>query len=106
ALFQNILQPDVTKLFVIAPHIQFAQHPSDCVPGSSPCVNTAGLGGGLNTLNTRDSSCSTSRSSESQVRDSRRSSLCFRPRRASSCLANRNACIRDAWTSAVGRCRS
>ena len=86
--------------------VQFAQHPSDCVPGSSPCVNTAGLGGGLNTLNTRGTSCPLSRCSGSPVPNSRRSPLCFRPRRASSCLANKNACIRDAWTSALGRCRS
>jgi hypothetical protein len=44
------------ELMLIFSHIQFAQHPSDWVPGSSPCVSTAGLGGGRHTLNTRGSS--------------------------------------------------
>ena len=94
------------ELMLIFSHIQFAQYPLGSVPGSSPCVSTACLGGGLNTLNTRDTSCPLSRCSGSQAPSSRRSPLCFRPRRATSCLANKNACIRDAWTSAFGRFRS
>ncbi len=97
------------ELMLIFSHIQFAQGPSDAsgsVPGNSPCVKTSGLGGGLNTLNTRGTSGSCSRCSPSQAPKPIRTPPRFRLRRASSCLANRNACIRDAWTSALGRCRS
>ena len=96
-------------LMLIFSHFQFAQGPSDAsgsVPGNSPCVKTSGLGGGLNTLNTRGTSGSCSRCSPSQAPKPIRTPPRFRLRRASSCLANKNACILDAWTSALGRCRS